>query len=149
MQDIDKWRHHQSQKESRELVSKTELNLLIEMLKREIEVAMRTHFDIFKNEALSGIDKKVDKSELKTLLQGKVSISEFWKEIDHIKSMMHTMSRELAGAGIGGASGNKGGNSVIRTMIKQECEGKIDKVLVDQMLVEKADLKAFHELIKR
>jgi hypothetical protein len=28
-------------------------------------------------------------------------------------------------------------------MIKQECEGKIDMVSVDQMLVEKADLKAF------
>ena len=47
---------------------KSELNLLMEMLKREVEVALRTHFDIFKNETEGSLTKKVELLELKPLL---------------------------------------------------------------------------------
>ena len=98
--DLDQWRHHLSQQQSRDIVMKQDLNLLIEMLKRETEVAMRTHFEHFKAETDAAIVKKADLTHVKSQLQGKVSTSEFWKEIEYVKSMIHTMSRELAVSGI-------------------------------------------------
>ncbi len=47
---------------------RSDLNLLLEMLKRETEVAMRTHFDHFKNETEGSLAKKLEKSELKSNL---------------------------------------------------------------------------------
>ena len=105
---------------------KSDLNLLIEMLKRETEVAMRTHFEQFKNETEGSLLKKVEQQELKAALQSKVSNGEFWKEIEHIKSMIHSMNREMAVAGIGGsgtsiaASGKKlsSGHGAMKILIK-------------------------------
>jgi hypothetical protein len=115
--------------------------MLIEMMKRETEVAMRTHFEIFKNETESNVQKKVEQKDLKAMLATKVSTSEFFREMEHLKGMMHTMSRELAVAGIGGsnvsssaASKGSGGSAALRTLIKQECENKVDKDALDDML---------------
>ena len=55
-----------------------------------------------------------------------MSNGEFWKEIEHIKSMIHSMNREMAVAGIGGsgtsiaASGKKlsSGNGAMKILIK-------------------------------
>lgn len=135
VRDLDQWRHLQSHQQGKELVLKSELNLLIEMMKREIEVAMRTHFDIFKNETDGNMTKKVEMAELKPLLQAKVSTSEFWKEIEHVKTLIHSISREMAVAGIGGvavgaSSANKSssggvGSAALRTLLKQECENMV------------------------
>lgn len=106
-----------------------ELNLLIEMLKRETEVALRTHFEIFRNEQESGLAKKVEKDDMKVQLKEKVSIKEFWKEIDHIKTLMHTLSREMAIAGISAtsssaaqgnstSSGKGGVNAALKSLVK-------------------------------
>jgi hypothetical protein len=53
---------------TKDLVVKSELSLMMEMLKSDIQVAMRTHFEIFKNETDSGINKKVETKELKNAL---------------------------------------------------------------------------------
>jgi hypothetical protein len=49
-------------------VLKSDLQLLIDMLKRETEVAMRTHFEIFQGNTESTLSRKVDSHELKQLL---------------------------------------------------------------------------------
>lgn len=38
--------------------------------------------------------------------------------MDYIKGMLHTISRELAIAGIGGTGGGKGGNNAMKILIK-------------------------------
>ena len=66
--EIDQWRHLQSQQQTKELVLRNELNMLIDMIKRETEVAMRTHFEIFKNETNGDLQRKVEMKDLKGLL---------------------------------------------------------------------------------
>jgi len=83
-------------------VQKSELSLLIEMLKSDIQTSMRSHFEIFKNETDGGITRKVEHKELNEALSKKISSLEFWKEVDYIKSMIHTVSRDLALAGLSG-----------------------------------------------
>jgi hypothetical protein len=39
------------------------------MIKRETEVAMRTHFEIFKNETEGNMQRKVEMKDLKGMLQ--------------------------------------------------------------------------------
>ena len=68
LKDIDHWRHQQSMAFTKDLVVKSELSLMMEMLKSDIQVAMRTHFEIFKNETDNGINKKVETKELKNAL---------------------------------------------------------------------------------
>ena len=76
----------------------------MEMLKRDTEIAMRTHFEIFKHETEGNLGRKVEQKELKPLLQGKVSTTEFYREMDHMKSQLLAMSREMAVAGLGSNS---------------------------------------------
>ena len=83
-------------------MQKSELSLLIEMLKSDIQTSMRSHFEIFKNETDGGISRKVEHKELNEALSKKISSLEFWKEVDYIKSMIHTVSRDLALAGLSG-----------------------------------------------
>ncbi len=83
-----------------------------------------------------------------------MSTSEFWKEIDLIKSMMHTISRDMAIAGIAGQSsgggGNKGpSNSAIKALIRQEIERKVDEDRLNEVLVKKADISELREIINR
>ena len=84
---------------------------------------MRTHFEIFKNETDNGINKKVEVKELKNALSQKVSTSEFFREMEAVKSQIYSISRDLAMAGIGGSSSSGGGNkaannSAIKTLIR-------------------------------
>lgn len=46
-------------------MNKSELQLLIEMMKRETEVALRTHFDIFRQEIRGEVAKKIEGKEVK------------------------------------------------------------------------------------
>lgn len=131
IKEIDHWRHQQSMAFTKDLVVKSELNLMMEMMKSDIQVAMRAHFDIFKNETDSGINKKVEAKELKSALSAKVSTTEFFREVESIRSQIYSISRDLAMAGIGGASSSGGGNkaannSAIKTLIRQEIEKKAD-----------------------
>ena len=131
IKDIDHWRHQQSMAFTKDLVVKSELNLMMEMMKSDIQVAMRAHFEIFKNETDSGINKKVETKELKNALSAKVSSSEFFREMESVKSQIYSISRDLAMAGIGGSSSSGGGNkaannSAIKTLIRQEIEKKAD-----------------------
>lgn len=92
---------------------------------------MRAHFEIFKNETDNGINKKVEAKELKNALAAKVSTSEFFREMESVKSQIYSISRDLAMAGIGGSSSSGGGNkaannSAIKTLIRQEIERKAD-----------------------
>jgi hypothetical protein len=68
VKEIEQWRHYQSQQQGKEIVLKSDLQLLIDMLKRETEVAMRTHFEIFQGNTESTLSRKVDSHELKQLL---------------------------------------------------------------------------------
>jgi hypothetical protein len=123
LKDVDQWRHQQSQQLSKDLVQKAELSLLIEMLKSDIQTSMRSHFEIFKNETEGGITRKVEQKDLQEALSKKISSLEFWREIDYVKSMIHTVSRDLALAGLAGQSSGGGGNksssnSAIKTLIR-------------------------------
>ena len=140
-----------SHQQSRDIVMKQDLNLLIEMLKRETDVAMRTHFEHFKAETDAALVKKADLIQVKSQLQGKVSTNEFWKEIEYVKSMIHTMTRELAVAGITSQQAASGGKRAVgpdtgalRTMIKAE----IDKRVIGQdadLIANTAKADADHE----
>jgi len=127
---------------------KQDLNLLIEMLKRETDVAMRTHFEHFKAETDAALVKKADIAQVKSQLQSKVSTSEFWKEIEYVKSMIHTMTRELAVAGITSQQASSGGKKgpdtgALRTMIKAEVEGKVDRDELKAMLKDRVSQKEY------
>ena len=120
---MDQWRHQQSQQLSKDLVQKVELSLLIEMLKSDIQTSMRSHFEIFKNETEGGITRKVEQKDLQEALSKKISSLEFWREIDYVKSMIHTVSRDLALAGLAGQTSGVGdnkpsSNSAIKTLIR-------------------------------
>ena len=127
---------------------------MMEMLKSDIQVAMRTHFDLFKTETDNGINKKVEQKDLKQALQSKVSTSEFFRELESVKSQIHSISRDLAMAGIGGSSSSGGGNkasnnSAIKTLIRQEIEKKVDFDRLEEFLKVKADLTEFRDLVAR
>jgi hypothetical protein len=53
---------------------------------------------------------------------------------------MHSMSRELAIAGIGANTASSavtkssGGSAALRTLIKQECDQKVDKERLEELL---------------
>ncbi len=62
-----------------------------------------------------------------------------------MKSNIHTISRDLAIAGIAGQSSSGGGNkgptnSAIKALIKQEMERKIDENRMNEALSRKADV---------
>lgn len=131
IKDIDHWRASQSMAFTKDLVVKSEVNLMMEMMKSDIQVAMRAHFEIFKNETDIAIKQKVETKELKNALAAKVSTTEYFREMDSIKSQIYSISRDLAMAGIGGSSSSGGGNkaasnSAIKTLIRQEIERKAD-----------------------
>lgn len=154
IKDIEHWRNQQSMAYTKDLVVKSELNLMIEMMKSDIQVAMRAHFEIFKNETDSGINKKVETKELKNALAAKVSSTEFFRELESVKSQIYSISRDLAMAGIGGSSSSGGGNkaannSAIKTLIRQEIERKADQDKVDEAIKLKADIAELKEVIAR
>jgi hypothetical protein len=83
-----------------------------------------------------------------------VGTGEFFREMEQVKSMIHTISRDLAVAGIGGGStgggsSKVGANSALKTLIKQECEKKVDQERVDELLKAKADVASLREIIER
>lgn len=144
------------------MVLRGELTLLVEMIKRETEVALRTHFETFRNEFEGGLNRKVELKDVKIMLKDKVSQAEYTRELEHIKSGLYNITREMAVAGIGGGSGggaqgplasgassNKNANAALRILVKQEMEGKVDHGEVVEMLKDKAEAKALRELIAR
>lgn len=44
---------------------------------------------------------------------------------------------------------SSGGSAALRTLIKQECDQKVDKDHLDELLELKANMQDFNELIKR
>ena len=135
-------------------MQKGELSLLIEMLKSDIQTSMRSHFEIFKNETEGGIGRKVEQKEMQDALGKKISTLEFWREIDYVKSMIHTVSRDLALAGLSGQSSGGGGskstsNSAIKTLIRQEIETKVDEERLTLALSAKADTLDLKDLVTR
>jgi hypothetical protein len=66
--------------------------------------------------------------------------------MEHLKGLMHSMSRELAIAGIGANAASSavtkssGGSAALRTLIKQECDQKVDKDHLEELLEEKASI---------
>jgi len=102
------------------------------MMKRETEVALRTHFELFRQEIRGEVGKKIEGKEVKQMVQQKVSTSEFSREMDHIRSLINSLNRQLALLNGGGApmsptSGGSGGgspamgkntNSALRALVK-------------------------------
>ena len=143
IKDLETWKGIQSNQSSKgELVHRTELNILIELLKRDMEIAMRTHFETFKKETDSNVASKVDSKDFKDKLANKISVNEYSREMDYLRGMLHTISREMAIAGIGGTTsgGGQGANTALRVLVKQECENKIDTSRFQELMLNKADL---------